>query len=497
MSGSAPLVPVVHWAQNGRAIFLKLDAREAQKDTIRIHVAQGQSHLTVDAQTKLEPPTSYHLELDLFAPVLPAPAEVTATCVRLTLAKMVNEEGARDSSSSSWWPRLLADGNKADRQRIKVDWDRWVEEGEDGAQQHQQQKQSPDQALAEEGIDPSKMSREQLAAEWARLQAAHGGSSSSSSATTSSLTPNSFTVSSNPALASIPRGTRLKVSYLLAYNLFLLVSMAFVLFIIVQSIVIAAFTKPDQDGDAHPHAHAPASWVLDAIIRGLGDVHTRIGHFEYTIQFLASFEILHAATGLLGGNARVLPSILLNGGRDIILFGGIMLNTSVQQSCGWVGALYALWCLGDVIRFTMYLCSILSASESNRLVGENWLSPALIDLLTSQHTKKKLTYLRYTLPLILLPCGFLAEIMVLLSARSEASSKFPFGVSLADVYVYYAIVAYAVGAPYLYYAVLQQRRKKLGGGGGRGKKTMSAKSKDNQQSTTTTVPNSTTSKKDQ
>src|SRR5690606_15576760 len=156
---------------------------------------------------------------------------------------------------------------------------------------------------------------------------------------------------------------------------------------------------------------------------------------------LASLEVLHALLGLIAG--RVLPSVLLNGGRDIILYGVIACLPSVQSHWS-VGLLYVLWCVGDLSRYAYYLSALISSSVPTKLVAESWLGVAVVQGLEHRPTQRFMLWLRYTLPLVLLPFGFAAELWVLYEALAPASQLQLLGSqwTLSHLLQLYALLAY-------------------------------------------------------
>lgn len=176
---------------------------------------------------------------------------------------------------------------------------------------------------------------------------------------------------------------------------------------------------------------------------------------------MASLEILHAATGLIPG--RVLPSFLLNVGRDIILFGCIQCFPSATQADWSVGALYFLWCLGDLVRFVFYVQQMIKGNANAAVIAESWFSVPVLHMLQHVPTQKFFLLWRYTLPLLLLPFGFVTELKVVWEALAEAQEVplLATGFTVADLLKVYAVLAYLIGAPMLYLAVLAQRKAKL------------------------------------
>ena len=472
---AVPLVPTVYWSQSSASLSLKLDIKDCRAETLKIKVSGASSaSLMIQAESRAEG-RKYELHLDLYDGVMPLPKPlVTSSSVLVSFAKT--------AECPSSWPRLLSDPNaaKQHKDRIKVDWERWVDEDEEV------------DAAAEERNAAEKR---ELSQAWANQAAKiQGIPPPHPPMQPQSQGLGAFQVSTSPALAAMPLATRAKLTYLLAYNLMILGCLAVILFTIGQQLWVNYFPRkawtppalaPGGAAGAGAGAGAaageglsvagfgPAAAVglaleahsgglFNALYYGLSLAHARVGWVVYLCQSLASLEVLHAAVGLIAG--RVLPSLLLNGGRNIVLFGLIWAFPSCQVDWS-VGALYLLWALGDSLRFVYYLMALVGSSAEAQAVADSFLGTVVLQALLHKPSVELVKAARYTVPLILLPFGFAAELKVLWECLTPASAvDVVAGVGLDSILKVYALLAYILGAPFLYMAVLAQRKSKLGGG---------------------------------
>jgi len=489
-----PLIPTVHWAQSPTELFLKLDIRDARRETVKVKVGLGtQLCITATSQSGRE----YKLELPLHDAVMPTPRpQVLAGSVSVTLAKMEGESGQVKAE----WPRLLADGMPLDKNKVKVDWDRFnsADIAEDAA---------ATAAAAQEKIELSRA----WAAESARLSG-QPLPPSASSALPADITPEQAAalnlagarqgmhVGMDPALLGLSWQRRMKSAYLVLYNVAVLLGVIFVLGLSIQllwlnffpkrvtvaaaaaalnaatssaaastSATAAATAASAGTGTSSAAASATASTLLHSggwagLLHGLRSVHGRVGGTELFVQGLASLEVVHALVGLTRGS--VLPSFLLHAGRNIVLFGAILLAPSTHASAA-TGALFLLWCLGDLVRFLYYLMSLVGSDAAARATADNWLGKAVTMGLTHPGSLGKVSWARYTLPLLLMPAGFMAELAVLWTGASHEAGQvmLPGGVPLVALLYAYIAAAYLLGAPFLMWTVYKQRSSKLGVGG--------------------------------
>jgi len=466
--------PVCLWAQSSSEVFLKLLIPDARKESVAVKVAGG-THLTITAPSASAGGKTYKLELHLHSGVVPTPGtKVQSGSVSVVLAKTAEEPAT--------WPRLLADGQPLDKNKIKIDWDLWQDE--DAAAEREAEaiaaaeKVQLSRAWAAESARqsggampplpdlPAGLTPEQAAA-FAKLSASGLDGAASSG----------LRVTTNPEMVALPTGVRLRASYLLAMNLMVLIGAMMVLFVSTQTLWQNVFPRRNvavgaEGGKADP-TQVPHAGGLEGLWIGLGSIHARVGSLQYGVQALASLEVLHALVGLIQG--RVLPSVLLNGGRNIVLFGLIYAFGAPVQTSPWTGLLYIIWCLGDTTRYCYYLMSLLQSSRPARLVADGWLSSGVVAGLTHEPSVQSMMRVRYLLPLFLLPFGFLAELGVLHAALEPAGALLlplpGLSITVAHALIAYAALAYLLGAPFLYMAVLKQGRSKLKPKAGKGKPT--------------------------
>jgi hypothetical protein len=190
-----------------------------------------------------------------------------------------------------------------------------------------------------------------------------------------------------------------------------------------------------------------SSQILGAILPHLNNldnipwlsIYVQVDPFVCLLQLLGLLEILHATTGLVKGNP--LSSVLLHGGRDLLLvlyphnfYGNFHASTKSINSSFVL--LYLIWAIGENIRYPFYLLQLLNV-KSFIMSLFNWL--------------------RYTIPLILLPLGFTAELFTIYHMYHN------YGYSTTTQYglLGYSVIGYLTGAPFLWQSILKQRNSKL------------------------------------
>ncbi len=147
-------------------------------------------------------------------------------------------------------------------------------------------------------------------------------------------------------------------------------------------------------------------------------------------QGLGLLEPIHALFKISKGNW--FPAFLLHTGRDICLFLLVMHGANAAQDWGAV-LMIVVWTVGEVIRYSFYFLTITNGTAPDPV-----------------------TWARYTIPLYLLPIGFTTEMRVLWMAKdelTETQQSFLFG---------YTLLAYVLGAPFVWMSVYKLRTKKLG-----------------------------------
>lgn len=141
-----------------------------------------------------------------------------------------------DSASLGMWPRLLEGEGKLDKNKIKVDWDRWIDEDADADAHTEQERLSEKADLKTQFDQLTARQKAGLPLTAGGLPGMDGGSGFMMSDT-------------NPALMAIPQKERLKISYLLGYNLMVLCGICLILFLCVQGVWVHFFEKK---GGTHP-----------------------------------------------------------------------------------------------------------------------------------------------------------------------------------------------------------------------------------------------------
>lgn len=162
-------------------------------------------------------------------------------------------------------------------------------------------------------------------------------------------------------------------------------------------------------------------------------------------QTLAVLEIVHSAVGLVPSSVMmVLPQVF---SRLTVLWPILCTFESTHTSIG-LPMLLVAWSVTEVIRYSFYFLNILKQVPSI------------------------LTYLRYTLFIVLYPLGVTGELLCVYAALPVVadtrvySITFPNAINFAFDF-YYALVIFVIlyipCFPMLYMHMLAQRRKVLGG----------------------------------
>eukprot|EP00998_Keelungia_sp_KM082_P008786 NODE_496_length_1870_cov_37.802065_g489_i0.p2 GENE.NODE_496_length_1870_cov_37.802065_g489_i0~~NODE_496_length_1870_cov_37.802065_g489_i0.p2 ORF type:complete len:459 (+),score=141.21 NODE_496_length_1870_cov_37.802065_g489_i0:398-1774(+) len=169
-------------------------------------------------------------------------------------------------------------------------------------------------------------------------------------------------------------------------------------------------------------------------------------------QYWAMLEVLHCLLGAV--KSPVFTTAQQVASRVLLV--AVANATTAQQDNVFLQMMVMAWSITEVVRYAYYALSLNKIS-----VGF-------------------LTFLRYTMFLVLYPMGVLGELGVIhaaLPALAEASktneptlfNHFSKVVNSSNVYWFFLVPFYAVGLSQLYGYMLGQRKKVLGGGKGKGK----------------------------
>lgn len=161
-------------------------------------------------------------------------------------------------------------------------------------------------------------------------------------------------------------------------------------------------------------------------------------------QSLAILEVVHAAIGLVPSSvAMVLPQVT---SRLVILWPVLCTVNSTHSSIG-LPLLLIAWSVTEVIRYAYYFLSIL------------------------KHVPSTLTFLRYTLFIVLYPVGVTGELLCLYAALPTLAKTGIYSISMPNVLnftfdlhktlIIFALL-YIPVFPMLYMHMFAQRKKVLG-----------------------------------
>eukprot|EP00457_Paulinella_chromatophora_P006086 gb/GEZN01006104.1/.p1 GENE.gb/GEZN01006104.1/~~gb/GEZN01006104.1/.p1 ORF type:complete len:387 (+),score=34.73 gb/GEZN01006104.1/:25-1185(+) len=152
-----------------------------------------------------------------------------------------------------------------------------------------------------------------------------------------------------------------------------------------------------------------------------------MGPLIIAAQLIAILEPVHALLGLSRGSW--LPALFLHIGRNVVLY-FIFEYTTTRKDWG-VAVVFLVWCVGEIIRYPFYFL-----------------------IITKKYAPTRLTWARYSFPLVLLPIGFVSELRVLYVASSLLTRESQL------LLLGFSLVAYLVGAPFIYISVLRLQRKR-------------------------------------
>ena len=231
-----------------------------------------------------------------------------------------------------------------------------------------------------------------------------------------------------PVSASLTKPTPPLVrTYLIAYNLVSCLLWSYVWFLIVQHLL----TAPHPIKTLYSHIHRPLQLT----------------------QSLAALEILHSLLGLV--RSPVLTTALQVSSRLFIVWGIAHIAPPAQTTVGFMLAALS-WATVEPPRYLYYTLNLL------------YPSPASLPY--------PLTYLRYSLFLLLYPTGITGEVWCLLTALpylarhpSVLSVGMPNSWNFAFSYWWFCVVmlaGYVPGSPLMIQLMWNQRKKVLGASGG-------------------------------
>nr|VZH92200.1 unnamed protein product [Spirometra erinaceieuropaei] len=182
-------------------------------------------------------------------------------------------------------------------------------------------------------------------------------------------------------------------------------------------------------------------YVADRTARNNNDV----GFFLQIFQTLALLEVLHACLRLV--RSSPLTTIIQISSRIFVVWGVLYLYPEVKGHSQALRMMVVSWCLAEITRYFYYFACLL-------------LKPPY-----------PLTYLRYSLFMILYPTGILGEILLISFSLPYVSKHSPIdfpmpnrlNVALHGYYVYWTVLLmYLPFSPVMYKHMLAQRRKVLG-----------------------------------
>ena len=241
-----------------------------------------------------------------------------------------------------------------------------------------------------------------------------------------------ITSTNTNATGKPPQSSAVK-AYLLLYNLTCLVSWSWVLFLCVHHFILSAPTA----------TISPTPLQIQ-----LQTFYPHVSSALYFAQSLALLEILHSLTGLVRAG---LLSTLLQVVSRLFLVWGIVYQVPVARTTPSFTTMVLAWALVEVPRYLFYCLNLMQDSS----------------------IPYALTWLRYSLFIVLYPMGISSELLTsyyslpYIAEHKVLSISMPNRLNLPFDYYWFvclALLVYVPGAPFLYRHMLVQRKKILSGG---------------------------------
>jgi very-long-chain (3R)-3-hydroxyacyl-CoA dehydratase len=169
-----------------------------------------------------------------------------------------------------------------------------------------------------------------------------------------------------------------------------------------------------------------------------------LGWYVKIVQTCAAAEILHSAVGLV--RSPIFSTIMQVGSRLFLVWGISELSVASQLQFGYL-LMVVSWSLVEIPRYAYYALAIIGKPPSF------------------------LTWLRYTLFIVLYPSGISGEILTILSAMPHIKETKPYSISMPNSmnfafdYYYLCLIllaTYLPGSPFMFSHMWQQRKKILG-----------------------------------
>uniref|UniRef100_A0A0X3Q0W9 Very-long-chain (3R)-3-hydroxyacyl-CoA dehydratase n=2 Tax=Schistocephalus solidus TaxID=70667 RepID=A0A0X3Q0W9_SCHSO len=170
-----------------------------------------------------------------------------------------------------------------------------------------------------------------------------------------------------------------------------------------------------------------------------------VGYFLQIFQTLALLEVFHACFRLV--RSSPLTTIIQLSSRIFVVWAVLYLYPEVKVHSKVFKMMVVSWCLAEITRYCYYFACLLFKPPFS------------------------LTYLRYSLFMILYPTGILGELLLILLSLSYVSKRSPIdfpmpnrlNVALHGYCVYWIVlIMYLPFSPVMYKHMLAQRRKVLG-----------------------------------
>ena len=175
-----------------------------------------------------------------------------------------------------------------------------------------------------------------------------------------------------------------------------------------------------------------------------------VGAALYVVETASLLEVLHSALGWV--RSPLAPTLLQVAARLIVLW-GVTYQSAAARGCAGFALMTAAWASAELPRYGFYLAKLALPGGAPA-----WL-----------------TWLRYSLFLVLYPLGIAGEVLSLLAALPGARAgtvglhlSLPNAHNVAFSYhvcLLVLLVLYIPGSPYMIGYMIKQRRRELAKGG--------------------------------
>jgi len=234
----------------------------------------------------------------------------------------------------------------------------------------------------------------------------------------------------------------LSKAYLVAYNVSQFCGWTYLMYRLMPYLTLQAKTTLSFPGTGNETSQIPFFPAKNP-----ASLYEELGCHVKLVQTAAILEIVHAAIGIVRSNPMIVAVQIAS--RLAVVWLPIHFIAAAQTSPGMTIMLFA-WCLTEMVRYSYYAVNLVNLN-----IGV-------------------LTWLRYTLFIVLYPMGVSGEMWCYISAlpflpkgmEMPNPYNFTFSPYVATLII---LLGYAPGFPPLYFHMFSLRRKVVGGETGEAK----------------------------